>query len=71
MSSDPDPRETDIRETDSRDLAEPVPHRSSVRQRRSPVQSKFDKQHGYIVVKGMYSSTIRNLKFYGGFQYLQ
>ena len=46
-------------------------NRSSGRQRISPIQFNFDKQHGYTKVKGIYYRMIRNLQLSGGYQYLQ
>ena len=40
----------------------------SVRQRRAPVQFNFNKQHGYIMFKVLYSRMIQNLQFSGMYQ---
>ena len=58
-------------ETSLRDQSELVPQMSSGIHMRSPFQLKFDNQHGYTMVKGVYYRMIRNLQLYGGSQYLQ
>ena len=62
ISNAPAPKEADPRETTSRDPSEPVPPRSSGRQRIYSFQFNFDKKHGYNMVKGVYSRMIRNLQ---------
>ena len=59
------------RQTISREPEEPVPHRRSGRQRRSSAKFKFYKQHGYNMVKGVYSMMILNLQLSGMSQDLQ
>ena len=66
MLSAPDPREVA-----SMEPSEPVVHSSSVIQKIYPAQFKFDKQHGYTMVKGVYSRMIRNLQLSGGSQNLK
>ena len=68
MSSASSPRDAAPRETASRVSVEPVHQRRSGRQRRSPVQFKFDKRNGYTMVKGVYFRMIWNLQFSGGSQ---
>ena len=58
-------------ETALRDQSELVPQRSSGIHMISPFQFKFDNQHGYTMVKGVYYRMIRNLQLSGGYQYLQ
>ena len=57
--------------TVSRDLVGPVPPRMPARHRRAPIQFSFDNQHGYTMVKGMYSRMIHKLQLFGGSQYIQ
>ena len=71
ISSAADPRYTDLRETSSREIEEPVPQRRPGTQRIFLLKFKFDNQHGYTMVKGMYSRTIRNLQLYGEYQDIQ